>query len=363
MIQFSVLYDPHSTVRNAFARVKERQWLKQLLVIFFFVISISLWQMPALAQGSDYGTYYDYNSYSNYDSYSDYDGYSDYDSYSDYDDYSELEAQQQYSAEEDTTTNDSVRAVSPPDIQRILDRDKLIVAVLNSDNAPFFMADDTDKDSLVGLDAKIAKGLADALGVELEFNRSADTFNGVVEQVYQLKADIAISKISQTLSRAQKVKFSRPYVNMRQGLLVNRVQLAQQANGKSTIQAIRDFSGDVGVIKGSSYVGFLEQKFPQATVKEYETWDDVINAVNQGEVAAAYRDELEVKKEILKNPDASLLLQTIALTDTKDSIAMVLPWDSGHMEAFVNQYLESSGMDYNADLVLEEFSDYLASEE
>lgn len=323
MIHFSVIYR------------QKYQWLKQLLVICFIVFGISCWQLPALAHPHDYTDYYQYSDH--------------------------VEMSEQAPYESNDAISDRTRTASPPDIQRILDRNKLIVAVLNSDNEPFFMADDADKDNLVGLDAKIARGLADALGVQVEFNREADTFNGVVDQVYQLKADIAISKLSQTLSRAQRVKFSRPYVNMRQGLLVNRVQLAQQANGKGTVQTIRDFTGDVGVIEGSSYVGFLQQKFPQATVREYENWNDIVTAVNEGEIAAAYRDELEVKKEIIKNPDASLLLQTIALTDTKDQIAMALPWDSLHLQAFVNQYLDTSGMDYNADLVLEEFSEYIAS--
>ncbi len=246
-----------------------------------------------------------------------------------------------------------------PDIERILDRGKLIVALLGTDNSPFFMGDSEP----AGLDIKIAQGLADALGVDLEFNRSADTFNDVVDQVYQLKADIAISKLSRTLSRAKRVQFSRPYVTMRHGLLVNRVQLAQQTEGNQVIEAIRNFSGNVGVIEGSSYVGFIKQKFPKATIQEYPTWDDIVEAVINGNVQAAYRDELEVKKIIYKNPDAALRLQTIALNDTQDQIAMALPWDSRHLQAFVNQYLDTFDLNYTADQVLDEYADYLQAEE
>jgi len=249
------------------------------------------------------------------------------------------------------------RSEMPADIQRIVDRGKLIVALLDTDNAPFFMTKSWS-DVPEGLDANIARGLADALGVDIEFNRSADTFNGVVDQVFDLKADIAISKLSQTLKRARKVKFSRPYVTMRQGLLVNRVQLAKETEGNQVIEAIRNFSGEVGVIEGSSYVGFVKQKFPAATIKEYPDWDEIVAAVIAGDVQAAYRDELEVKKIILKNPDAALMLQTIALTDTKDSIAMALPWDSGHLQAFVNQYLDTLSIDFSADDVLAEYADY-----
>ena len=255
---------------------------------------------------------------------------------------------------------DPHRPAMPPDIQRILNRGKLIVAVLGTDNPPFFMADPTKSLDPVGLDINIAHGLADTLGVEIEFNRSATTFNEVVDQVYQLNADIAISKLSRTLSRAQRVRFSQPYVSMRQGLIANRLQLAQQTqNSGGMIQAIRNFQGKVGVIKSSSYVGFLKEKFPQATIVEYAKWEDIVDAVITGDIQAAYRDELEVKKIIRKNPDAALRLQTIALTDTKDQIAMALPWDSNYLQGFVNQYLDTLELDYNADLVLDEYEDYL----
>ncbi|MFG6094534.1 transporter substrate-binding domain-containing protein [Leptothoe sp. ISB3NOV94-8A] len=251
------------------------------------------------------------------------------------------------------------RTEMPPDIQRILDRGKLVVALLSTDNTPFFTEGNTPK----GLDITIAQGLADALDVDLEFNRSANTFNDVVDQVYQLKADIAISKLSRTLSRAKRVRFSRPYVTMRQGLLVNRVQLAKQTEGNQVIEAIRNFSGNVGVIQGSSYASFIKQKFPKSTIQEYPTWEDIVEAVINGDIQAAYRDELEVKKIIHKNPDAALRLQTIALNDTQDQIAMALPWDSQHLQDFVNQYLDTYSLDYTADTVLEDYADHLETDE
>ena len=253
---------------------------------------------------------------------------------------------------------DTPRTAMPPDIQRILDRKKLIVALLDADNPPFFTKE-TNTNASVGLDIKIAQGLADALGVNLEFNRSAQTFNEVVDNVYGLEADIAISKLSRTLSRAQRVRFSQPYVTMRQGLLVNRLQLAKQSEGNQIIEAIRNFDGNIGVIQGSSYVGFIKQKFPKATIQEYPIWDDIVAAVIDGDIQVAYRDELEVKKVIFKNPDAALRLQTIALTDTQDQIAMALPWDSQNLQALVNQYLDTFNLSYTADDVLDEYADYL----
>lgn len=246
----------------------------------------------------------------------------------------------------------------PPDIQRIRDRGKLIVAVLGVDNPPFFMT--LADGSLGGLDIELAKALAQQLEVDLEINRSAQTFDQVVDQVYRLEADLAISKISRTLNRGQRVRFSRPYLSMRQGLLVNRLQLAQQSQNRRTTEAVRTLAGPVGVIQNSSYVGFLGQKFPQATVVEMPTWEDAVQAVTQGDVLAAYRDELEVKKVMLVQPDASLNLQTVALTDAQDHLAMVLPWDSSHLLSWVDLYLETQEKTYTVDTVLEDYADYWA---
>lgn len=252
------------------------------------------------------------------------------------------------------------RSAMPPDIQRILERGKLVVAILGRDNSPFFM--DLGNGELGGLDIRLAQAIADQLGVDLELNRSAKTFNDVVETVYGGSADLAISKISRTMQRAMRVRFSRPYLQMRQGLLINRLQVAQQTKSRNITETIRNLEGKVGVIKGSSYVGFLQQQFPKATIVEMASWPAIVDAVIDGEILAGYRDELEIKKVALTQPDAALHLQTVALTDTRDALAAVLPWASTHLLAFINQHLETLDKDYTVDGLLEEYADYWSSQ-
>ena len=40
---------------------------------------------------------------------------------------------------------------------------------------------------------------------------------------------------------------------------------------------------------------------------------------------------------------------------------MVLPWDSTHLLAVVNQYLDTERLDYSADKVLQDYSQYFDS--
>ncbi|MGB3512070.1 MAG: transporter substrate-binding domain-containing protein [Microcoleaceae cyanobacterium] len=244
-----------------------------------------------------------------------------------------------------------------PDIQRILDRGQLIVVMTEYDNAPFFVENERGK--LAGLDITIAKDLAQGLGVKLEINRSAKTFNDVVEVVAQGQADLAISKLSQTLKRAKIISFSHPYLTMRQSLLLNRIQLTKAAKNKDTVEFLREFEGKIGVINGSSYEGFAKQKFPKATIVKYPSWEDVVKGAIKGDILAAYRDELEVKKIILNQPNVALNFKTVALKDTQDPIAIAVPWSSNHLLEFVNLYLEITNTDYTVNSLLGEYSELL----
>lgn len=228
--------------------------------------------------------------------------------------------------------------VMAPDIKRILDRGKLVVAMTSFDVPPFFMTDANGR--FYGLDVSLAEGIAKSLGVPVEYNRQGKTFNEVVDIVIRGDADVAISKLSVTMSRAMKVRFSTPYLVLRHGLLVNRLDLAKMAKGKETVDVIKDYNGSIGVLAKSSFIDYAAEFFPKAKVVEFPNWDPaLVSAVSRGEVPLAYRDELEVKKVIRGNPTAALNLRTILIDGTRDDIAIAVPWDSKQLLSVVNLYL------------------------
>jgi len=55
-----------------------------------------------------------------------------------------------------------------------------------------------------------------------------------------------------TLKRAQIVQFSEPYMCLEHSLLVNRLAFAEVAREQSVSQAVRSFTGTVGVLAGSA---------------------------------------------------------------------------------------------------------------
>jgi polar amino acid transport system substrate-binding protein len=245
----------------------------------------------------------------------------------------------------------------PQDLAKVYGRGKLLVAMVADDTPPFFMQRDG---VLEGVDVEIARGLARELGVPVEFDRSAKSFNQVVERVARGKADLGISKLSRTFSRARRVMFSEPYVRVRHGLLLNRKGVAQRVGDGSVADLVRNFRGRLAVLDGTSYMDFAARNFPQATIVPYQTWAEVVEAVSTDSVLGAYRDEMEIKKVALDHPRKALQLQAVSIADKWDEKAIALPFGSPNLLALVNLYLENSNTKLTAQDLLRRYGEYMA---
>ena len=241
-----------------------------------------------------------------------------------------------------------------PGIKKIIDRGKLIVAIHSEDQPPFFFLDKNGK--LKGQDIEIARGIATEFGVNLEFNREAKAFNDLVDIVAAGKADMAISKLSRTLKRARIIKFSNPYIVFHQALILNRLELAKKAPTNEDIDPfIKDFKGKIGIIANSSYVNYAKKYFPNAKPIEFPTWDDVVEAVFNGEVLAGYRDEMEIRKVIKGRSDASLKVKSVVIKDVTDPIAIAIARENTQLVFWVNLYLEQLNLNLTAEKLLNKY--------
>lgn len=243
----------------------------------------------------------------------------------------------------------------PPDINAILKRKELIVAMTASDQPPFYFVN--KKGELQGFDVDIAKGMAKELNVGLVFNREAKSFNDVVALVASGKADLAVSKLSRTLARARYVRFSRPYIVLSQGLLINRVQLARLSSAESAKAFIRDFEGKIGVIQKSSYVNYARENFPKAQVVEYPSWSEAIAAVTSGEILAVYRDELEIRKVFESLPNSAIALKPMYFTDLTDPIAVAVGYRNAQLLAWVDTFLEMKSYNVTSKDLISKYKD------
>jgi polar amino acid transport system substrate-binding protein len=237
-----------------------------------------------------------------------------------------------------------------PDIARIRERGRLVVAVAGFATPPFVTIG-TDG-APIGTDIDMATDMAKALGVGLAFDHRARTVDEMIDIVAARDADLAISKLSETLDRALRVRFSRPYLVLHQALLLNRLRFAQTAKGRDPIEVVQESGASIGVVAGSAYVEYAKRLLPRARLRDYADWPSMIDAVRRGDVVAAYGDELDVKHALMADPAAPLQLRPAILADTRDPIGIALPWDSLSLLAWVDLYLETAAKPLDVDELL-----------
>jgi polar amino acid transport system substrate-binding protein len=241
-----------------------------------------------------------------------------------------------------------------PEFARIVGRGELVVAVLGVDQPPFF---EERFGKLTGLDITLADDIAKKLGVKVRFNRDAKTFDDVVSLLAKGQADIAVSKLSRTLPRAQVISFSTPYLSLKRSLLLNRLKFAELAHGRGVPEVIRSYDGSIGVVANSSYASYVTTNFPKAEVRSYPTWESVLRALNIGEVTAAYRDEFEVKRVLKLDPTASLRFRVVTLQDLEDTLAIGVNVSEPTLLAFINQFLAERNTQFDVSTVLQATND------
>jgi polar amino acid transport system substrate-binding protein len=223
-----------------------------------------------------------------------------------------------------------------PDIARIVNQGELVVAMLASDNPPFFSV---KGGVLAGTDVDLATRIGKELGVPVRFDRGPKTFDGVAEAVAAGQADLGISRMARTLKRGQMVHFSSTYMRLGHALLINRMRFAELAGDQPLQQVIRNFSGTLSVIAGSSWEEFGRRNFPNAKLVRYPTWNDAVNAAKTGAVVAAYRDELEVLQIVRNDPGLALSLRTVTFNDLESPLSMMVGVRDPTLLSFVNEVI------------------------
>ena len=231
---------------------------------------------------------------------------------------------------------------SSNEVQDIIKRGKLLVAMYSKDAPPFYYVDKNNQ--LTGFDVELIKGFAKLLGVPVEFNRSAKFLNDTVTMVENHEVDLAITKLSMTFNRASRVLFADPYITLHQSLLINRLELIKQLKGRPQEEAIQNLSGKLGVVAKSSYVDYAKH-FHNMEVVPYDTWGEAIVDARAGKITAAMRDDAEVKLILREHPEYALDLMSVILKDAKDPKGIAVSTDHNQLRLLLNFYIKT--LDWN----------------
>ena len=181
--------------------------------------------------------------------------------------------------------------------------------------------------------------VSDELKVPIRFDRSSKTYDEVVQLVALGRVDLGVSKLARTLKRAQSVQFSTPYMHLEHSLLINRLAFSPAARDQSVSQAVRNFTGTIGVLGGSAWEEFARRNFAKATVVPYPTWTSAVDAVKKGDVVAAYRDAIEVRMIMKADPSFALTMRTVSFSDLHSSLCVMVGSRDFSLLSLVNEVI------------------------
>ncbi|MCP4923232.1 MAG: transporter substrate-binding domain-containing protein [bacterium] len=252
-----------------------------------------------------------------------------------------------------------------PEIQSIIDRGELVVAIVNRQAPPFFFKEKSGE--LVGFDIQFAKDIAQDLGVTLKINQEAPTYNDVIDLLALGKADIGISNISLTLGRAKKVLYSNPYAFLKQGVILNRLSYeGLRVEGKedpSLIEKLNQPAAIIGVIPGSSFETWAKDLFSKATFVETKVWDaEFVRKLNSGEIMAAFRSDLAFRRLIASNPELKPFVQPILLKGRLDTIHIVVPSGYSNLLQWINSYIFKKRIHVTVDDLFKQYPELLTAQ-
>ena len=171
----------------------------------------------------------------------------------------------------------------------------------------------------VGFDIDLMREIGKRAGYEVEFQNV--TFDGIIPGLGNNLYDAAISAMTITDERAQKVDFSEPYFNADQSLMV------QSGSDIKSVDDIGD--GTVGVQIGTT--GELKAKeFKQqgkitGEVRTYDTITDAFAALENGQIDAIIND-LPVSLD--KANQSNGTLEVVQNIPTGEQYGIAFPKDS-----------------------------------
>ncbi len=175
---------------------------------------------------------------------------------------------------------------------------------------PFEMVDEASKE-LIGYDIELMKAIADKAGFEVEYQNMP--FDSVLAGISTCQFDAAISAITITAERAEKMSFSDPYINAGQ---ITTVRI-----DNTDITGPADLKGKTIGVQLSTTGQIEAEKIEGATIKPYDSVDLAFLDLANGQVDAVIVDYPTTLNYVNKSPDKIKLTGEV-FTDESYGIAV-----------------------------------------
>jgi len=247
-----------------------------------------------------------------------------------------------------------------PDIQRIRDSGILRVAIRAIDTPPLIMSDSDG--AVTGSDADLARDIGKKMGVAVEFFRSAETYDGVVDVVARKEADLGVSFLSSDVRRAMRVLFSQPYLKQKRRIIYNRAAFARLQRDfevESIVQLLRTNGAPTltcAVLEGAIYGPLLRRDYPKIAVKSFASLAEVVAAVKEGRVLAGFHGELQIDYYMRQNPETAIYIGIEPEAHYPSDIRIAVRPDAPNLLRWVNVYLSNHVGELDASELLERYA-------
>ena len=152
-------------------------------------------------------------------------------------------------------------------------------------------------EDIVGIDADIAKAVADKLGLELKIEDME--FDSIITAVQTGKADMGLAGMTVTDERKQSVNFSDTYATGIQVVIVTE---------DSDIASVDDLEGKkIGVQLSTTGDIYASDDYGEDFVEQYNKGADAVMALKQGKVDAVIIDNEPAKSFVAANEGLKIL--------------------------------------------------------
>lgn len=223
--------------------------------------------------------------------------------------------------------------------------EKLVFSVPYYDYPPFYVHQKNGE--IAGLSIDAANDIAKQLGVIIELNQTAKTFDASIDMLAANQADIALYPMVINLARAKKVLFTQPALTFYDALLINRVWLAQHGGNEtdddSVVATIKKTPNNIGVMTGIIAYENAKKMFPQSTVINFYSWEQVIDALKQGKIQAIYYNDLTLLYNLTKQPNLLLNFKLVTLLQKRNIMGIALAKKHSDLLNWFNSYIQIKG--------------------
>jgi len=206
----------------------------------------------------------------------------------------------------------------------------LRVGIVSDKGLPFTAV---KHNKIVGLDIELAERFAAHLGKELKF--SDMDFGSLIMAAATNKIDMISSTLMITEERKKQIDFSDPYIKLGASLFIRKNSPAIEQSGK--MKVLDDIAGKtVGVYAGTIHDAFVEENYPTAVIKRFNTPADIILSLKMEKIDVAMMDLVSANLMLRTNPEIGILSED-ALTLP---VAAGFRKDNPELLNSFNQYLK-----------------------